>query len=231
MLKKSKYTWRWVLVLIGGMAWVSLGCSPQTLSMFLMPFADTSIDPEYKLFKADKEINLAIVSRFVRLDTHPDALGADVELAEHVAEKLRERCKENKHRLKIIPAAQVRSQEAKLRQLTGDASAAEIGRSLKADFVLDLSVRSFSLYEDISNWKMFRGRANLAINLHKLDGKDGEQNVFNKAFLRVHPRDSGPFDAGNLNPLTYRTEFLKIVANDISKMLIAYPPNEKRTLE
>ena len=44
---RSRYGWRWILILIGGLAWVSIGCSPQTLSVFLMPFTDNNTPPEY----------------------------------------------------------------------------------------------------------------------------------------------------------------------------------------
>lgn len=229
----SRYGWRWSFVLIGGLAWASLGCNPQTFSLILMPFTDNNVAPEYKLFAQDKEITLAILSRFARLETGTatDALGADAELTELIEEALHKRCAANKHRIKIIPAAQVRAHEAKLRQTSGaETSCVDLGKSLKADFVLDANMQSFSLFEKITYPPMYRGRTDLAISLYKMDAKEGHK-VFRKDFTRIHPRDSGPIDAGNMNASVYRRVFLMHVANDISRMLIAYPPEEKRSLE
>ena len=89
---RSQYGWRWLLVLLGGVSWLSIGCNPQSLSMMLMPFnGDNSVEPEYKLFVKDKEIALAIVSNFARPEIHPDLQAADAELAEQVATAFRKR--------------------------------------------------------------------------------------------------------------------------------------------
>src|SRR5262245_42038367 len=92
ILARSRYGWRWLLVLIAGISGFSIGCNPQTLSMFLLPFTDNKNDPEYKLFAADKEINLVVLSSFAHRQFNPDYAPADHELAEHVALAMRKRC-------------------------------------------------------------------------------------------------------------------------------------------
>ncbi|MBI1832749.1 MAG: hypothetical protein HYR84_15010 [Planctomycetes bacterium] len=229
---QSRHGWRWVLVLLFGAAWLSIGCSPQTLSMFLMPFTDNNVAPEHKLFADSKEITLAILSNFGRLEARSDAHGSEVELAELTMAALKKRCADNKHRIKFIADAQVRSQVAKLRQQTGgEPSAVEVGKNLKADYVLELTIDSFSLYEKIAFPPMYHGRANLAINLYKTDAKGGEHKVFGKEYARVHPRDTGPFDASSMSVTMYRTRFLMAIADDLSKIFIGYPPEERRKLE
>src|SRR5947208_2436748 len=102
---RSRYGWRWFLVLLGGLSWLSIGCSPQTLSMFLMPFTDNKVDPEYKLFAADKEVTLVILSNFKDAQFQEEIRKADTELADQVSQFLRNRCEANKHKLKLIPQA------------------------------------------------------------------------------------------------------------------------------
>jgi hypothetical protein len=228
----SRVGWRWILVLIGGAAWLSVGCSPQSLSALLLPFADTSLPPEYQLFSSDKEITLAIVSNFNKLETNAQIQTANVELAELLADIMRKRCTDNKNKIKIIPDAQVRSQESKLRQLNGgDPTPLEIGAKLKADYVLDLAINSMSLYEKITYPPMYHGKTNLMLTLYKVDAKEGEHKVFGKEFMRVHPRDTGAIDSTAMNPSMYRTVFLMHVADDISMMFLSYPPEDRKKLE
>jgi hypothetical protein len=229
---KSRYGWRWIMILMGALAWVSVGCNPQSISMFLMPFTDNNTPPEYKLFAADKEIKLAIVTNFARPEIHPDLQAADAELAELVGQALRKRCEENKHKIKIVPIAQVRSQELKQRQLTGgEPSGVEIGKNLKADYVLELTINFLSLYEKNTYPPMYRGKSDVAVSLYKVDVKDGEHKVFGKDFPRLYPGGSGPIDASSMGPQTFRRGFLTKVANDVSKMFISYPPDESHQLE
>ncbi|MBM3997042.1 MAG: hypothetical protein FJ303_23255 [Planctomycetes bacterium] len=228
----SRVGWRWIVVLVFGAAWLSIGCSPQTLSMFLMPFTDNNIPPEYKLFADSKEITLAVLCNFGKLEARTDAHGSEVELADLTMKAIKKRCEENKHRIKFVPDAQVRSQIAKLRQQTGgEPAAVELGKSLKADYVLDVTIESFGLYEKSTFPPMYRGRANLMIGLYKTESKDGLHKVFDKEYARVHPRDTSPLDASSMSVTMYRNLFLMAIANDLSKTFVSYPPEERRKLE
>ncbi len=230
-IPKSRYGWSWIFVMLGIASWVSIGCSPQSLSMLMMPFTDNNLPPDYKLFAADKEITLAIVSNFARNEVHPDLQAADAELADQVAHAIKKRCAENKHKIKIINSAQVRSEQLKQQLAGGIVSPIDIGKSLKADYVLDLTINSFSIYEKNHLPPFYRGKTDLAVDLYKIDVKDGEHKVFNKEFPRLYPSGSGPIDASSMPPSTFRRGFVTKIANDISKMFISYPPEEKRQIE
>jgi hypothetical protein len=232
VIVSSHYRWRWLLVLLGGLSWLSIGCNPQSLSMLLMPFnGDNGVEPEYKLFAKDKEITLAILCNFTRPDFQPDLQPAETELADLTAQALRKRCAENKHKIKIVPSAQVRSQQLKMRLAEGEPTPVELGKSLKADYVLDLTILSISLYEKLHHPPMYRGKTELAVNLYKVDVKDGEHRVFNKDYARIYPEGSGPIDAGSMALPTFRRGFLSKVGIDITKMFIAYAPDESHQLE
>lgn len=215
----------WSLVLVGGLAWLSIGCSPATLSMLMMPWSDNKIDPEYKLFADSKEINLVILSNFAQSEFRAEINPADTELAARVAEFLRKRCNENKHKLKIVPHTQVRNFQEK-EQSSGEFSAMEAGKHFKADFVLDLTIQSLSLFEKNSYPKMFRGSTEISVNLYKMNVKEGDNKVFSKDYRTEYP-SRGPIDAGNSNPASFRNLLLAKVARDVTKMLIAFPPEER----
>ena len=230
---KSRYGWRWILVLLGGLAWVSIGCSPQTLSALLMPFTDNNTPPECKLFESDKEITLCIMSNFARPELHEVLIGADAELADQLIHAFRKRCQENKHKIKFIPSAQVRSEEIKQRQTGGFVSPVDIGKTLKADYVLEVKINSFSIYEKDTYPQMYRGKTELAVNMYKVAAKDGEEHkLYSKEFPRVYPNGMSTLVAdGGLNASMFRSKYLSVVANDIAKMFISYPPEERRMLE
>src|ERR1700686_920156 len=221
---KSRDGWMLVLVLIGGMAWVLPGCNPQMLYMLLAPMSDNNIQPEHKLFAKDKEITLALLVNFApseRSQYSPDIQAAPAELAELTKDAFRKRCEENKHKLKIIPDAQVRSEEARQRQMTGGyVSPVELGKGLKADFVLDLTISSFSLYAKNPSPPMYRGKADLAITLFRMNTKaDESHKAFFKDFTRLYPRDD-PIDASSTAPPAFRRSFLLKVANEVTKTFI-----------
>ncbi len=223
--------WRWPLLLIAALSWLSIGCSPQSLYMFMMPFSDMNVQPEEKLFKENKELTLVIMTNFARPELRPDMQGADAELSGLLAQSLRKRCAENKHKLKIVSDAQVRSQQ--LNQLVGgQLSPVEIGKHFKADFVLDLTINSFSLYEKDLYPPMYRGKTDVAISLYAVNTKtDDGHKIFNKELQRGFPSGPGPIDATSMTPSWFRTLFLTKVANDVAKTFISYPPEERRVLD
>lgn len=230
-MAKLQFGWRWTWALVGCLSWFTVGCNPQTLSMLFMPFTDSNVQPEYKLFGTDKEITLAILSNFDSPEIHPDLQPADAELAEQMGQAIRKRCADNKHKIKIVPYAQVRSEYFKQRTSGDGSGPVELGKNLKADYVLDLTIKSFSLYEKGYIPPMYRGKTDVIVNLYKVKDKDGEHKVFTREFPRLFPARSGPIDAGNATPSAFRTAFVGKVANDIAKMFLAYPPEENRVLE
>jgi hypothetical protein len=228
----SRFGWRWLFVLFGFATWVSAGCSPQMLSMMVMPFTDNNIPPEYHLFKQEKEISFAVVSSFANAQLHPDLIGADDELGDQVTSAFRNRCQKNGHKIKLIPSAQVRSEVLKQRQADGVVRPVEIGKALKADYVLEITVHSFGIYEKNHQPPMYRGNTNLGVNLHKVEVKDNEDHkLFGKEYPRIYPATTGPILADGTSSSFFRTRFLTAVANDISKMFLAYPPEERRAVE
>jgi hypothetical protein len=229
-MNKTRYGWRWMLLLGAGFAWLSIGCSPQTLSIFLMPFTDTNIPPEHKLFAKDREITLVILSSFVDPPIHHDLLGADAELAGHLANAFRKRCADNKHRIKIVQDAQVRGELLNPLE-RGEVRAVEIGKKHKADYVLDLTIKSMTLKEPNFYPEMFRGRADIAMTLYKVGAKEGEAAPFSKEFRTEYPRSGAPIEVGRASATQFRDAFLPALAREITKVFIAYSPDERRAMD
>lgn len=217
---------RWFPVFVAAAAWLSIGCNPAMLTMFLLPFTDNKKDPEHLLFAADKEITLVVLSKFSETETRPDYSPADVELGESVAGALRKRCQENKHKLKLIPQPDVRSHYLSQLAQDGDTSPVAIGKKFKADYILTLNIDSFSLYQKDALPRMYRGTARVNIDLYNVNAK-GEDPL---AFHTTHNADFGgsrvPIEVGNRNPADFRHMFVRRMARDVSRMFIAFPLDE-----
>ncbi len=230
---RSRLGLRWFLF-ICSLPWLAFGCNPQSLSMLLMPFTDNKVDPtEYKLFKSDKdkdkEVTLVVLANFKESQFQEEIRKADVELAEQVSHYLRKRCEENKNKLKLIPQAQVRSMQ--LKQLSEDEhelDPVEMGKKFKADFVLHLEIERIQIYEPKSYPKMFRATTQININLYRMKAKDAEdaQPVRDKLYAVEYPKDAIQMEG--LSPAQFRRSFLDKAGREISRMFIAFSPDELR---
>ncbi|MBI2803493.1 MAG: hypothetical protein HYX68_00740 [Planctomycetes bacterium] len=221
---------RWMFLVLAGLAGLSIGCNPQSLSMLLMPFQDTNIQPEWPLFKKNKELTLVILANFAKGEDRADLRPAATELADELVTAFRQRCEANSHKIKIVPNLEVR---AKQLNLGSDAlrRPVELGEQFKADYVLDLTINSISLYAKGYHPLMFRGQTDININLYKVKGKDGETRVFTKEFRRAFPNNSLPMDASSISAAGFRQLFVRKTAHDIAKIFLAYPPEERHMME
>jgi hypothetical protein len=236
MARQTRYGWRWLVVLFGGLAWLSIGCSPQSLTMFLLPFDGANKqEPEYKLFPdkkfyaEGKEIKLVVLSNFANAQFQPDIRPADHELADAVSEHLRLRCQANKQKLKLVPQAEVQSYQMKGID-DGDITPLDIGKKFKADYVLDLTIQKFSLYQEKSYPRMFCGNTQIGIKLYKMDTKGEEPVVFTKAYANRFTNTHGDalLEAGNSDPTDFRRAFMSKLGKEISRMFIPYDQDETK---
>ena len=128
----------------------------------------------------------------------------------------------------MIPKEQVNNLRFKL-TAEGELDPVELGRELKADYVLHLEIEQFQIYEPKSYRRLFHGKADIAISLYKMKTKDVEDGhlVFGpKDYMPEYP-SSGPESAEGVNPNYFRRMFVQKAGQEISRMFIAYPPEEK----
>ncbi len=219
----------WAAVFVGAASLV-VGCNPQTLNFLLMPFVDDKEPPKLcKLASPDKkEVTVAIVTTFANLETRPEMLPIESDLSDRLAADMRKRAAANKEKIKFVPTAKVRSL---MNQTAGNTlSPREIGRKLKADFVINLEINSISLYEKGSFNQLFRGKTEIAITCVEL-GKPSEEATHQEIYVHEYPGARGPIDVGNSSVLEFRTKFLDVIAQDIARYFIAYSPDENRRMD
>lgn len=223
---RTQYGWRWVLVAVAVVSWLSIGCNPSTLSFLLLPWVDNKIEPDYKLFAKENELTLAILSNFSEPHWQPELAPAEAEIAERLAQFFRKRCQDNKHKIKIVPQTDVKAAHLKL-LADGGMTPVALGKKVKADYVLDLNIQSFSLYQKDSYPRMYRGNADIQMSLHKIEVKDEDHKVFHKLYRVDYSGGKAPIMASDSNPQQFRDLFVTKIARDVSKMFVSYPPEER----
>jgi ribosomal protein S17E len=205
---------------------LTLGCSPAAMSMLLMPWTDDKIPPEFKLANKDKEVTVAVLATFGTLELRPEIAPADTELAEKFTASLRKRCQENKEKVKVLSPTQVRGLQNKQGGLAS-LSPTEVGKQLKADYVIALEITSLSLYERNSFRQLYRGNAEISISLFDVNKPEGEHKVFDKPYRTEYPGARGPIDASGSSEGQFRTAFLTKIARDLTKVFTGFPPDER----
>jgi hypothetical protein len=218
----GRLAWGLLLALSG--AWLSIGCSPATVYMLLVPFTDNNTPAKFKIANPDKEVTVAVVSNFSNLETRAELIDAHNELAQKFVASLEKRAKENKEKLKFIPLAQVRSRQNKL-GANPTSSVAEIGKHFKADYVISLEIVNIDLFLKGSSRQLYQGITDISVQLFDMSKEEGERRVHEENFRREYPRT--PIDAGGSTPSQFRGIFLSRVGNDLSRIFTSYPPEER----
>ncbi|MCS7044861.1 MAG: hypothetical protein NZO58_00745 [Gemmataceae bacterium] len=219
--------WRWVAFLLGTLG-VSFGCTPATLSLLFLPFTDDRIPPKCHLAK-NKEVTLCITTSSTALETRPDLIPAEQELAELLAQQLRQAAVENKEKIKVVPPSRVRSflqsGEASGRALS------DVGKQFKADYVISLEIASMSLYERGSQQMLFRGNTEIKVSVIDVAKPAGEGTIFTETYRREFPLNH-PLEVTDARDVPlFRQRFLGAVATDIARMFTPYPSNRRHLME
>ena len=216
-------SWKWTALLLGTL-WVSIGCTPATISYFFLP---STVPPVCKLAKK-KEVTVCIVTNFASLETRSEAIHADRELAETFADQLRNRAKENREKIKVVSPDKVRAYQIE-GELAGR-SLHDIGTHFKADYVIALDVNQLSLYEHGSSQQLYRGVTDLNIQVIDVSQAVGEATIFKDAYRREFPT-SGPRAASDMSIGQFRGMFLNAVATDLARKFTAYPIESRHVMD
>jgi hypothetical protein len=225
MTANHKCPWHWAAFILGTL-WVSIGCTPATLSMFFLPFVDDKIPPRCKLAKK-QEVTVCIVTNFASLETRPDVIPAESELAQLVADQLRKRTQENREKVKVLPPSRTQS----LNHAGDGPSLHQIGKRAKADYVIALEIQSLSLYEKNSSNMLYRGNLDMLVRVVDVNQPDGEGTIFNEPYRGEYPGAIGPVDVAEMNVRHFRARFLNKVAGDVARMFTAYPREQRLDMD
>jgi hypothetical protein len=203
---------RWFLA--GLVAAACAGCDPATTAYFLLP--ETKDPAELRRLASDdkkKDVKVAVLTH-TELETRPELIQADRQLAEYLAKQLRERCAENKERVTVVPPRRVEDYKSAHPRWRGPL---EVGRELKVDYVIYLEINSMTLYEKGSSNLLYHGRAQISVSL--VDVNHPDENPDQTELTAEYPSEArgGTLDASlDTNPMQFRAAFLGYVAKRLS---------------
>jgi hypothetical protein len=217
--------WRWFFSSLSVLIILSTGCNILSLPFFIfgpepkVPPLLHRIAPENK----EKEAT-AVILVAGDLETRSELIRADRDLAQRLAHHLKEGCKYNEEKVRIVSPAKIdqfKSNHPDWQKWLP----AEIGQHFKAEWVIHLEIDSLSLYERGSSNQLYRGRAEIKVSL--IDVKNPEDGPREKFYTGQYPGEAKPpVEVSSSNSLEFRRLFLDHVAEQISWYFTAHPTNK-----
>ena len=132
-----------------------------------------------------------------------------------VAEQMCKLMQEKVPKIKVVEAKKV----AKWCEDNKWEEFAEVGKAMKADIVVGVDLRKFTIYQ---SQNLYQGKANSAVKVY--DCKDGGKVVFEKILPQtVYPPNTF-IQTSDIQESEFRREFVGILADQIARHFYAHDP-------
>jgi len=215
---------RGFLAMLGAAAALSTGCQASTMAYFLFPEAKHEADMKKIASEDKKEVKVVILTYNTDLDSGPELVSADRQIAEMVATKLREMCETNGENVTIVNPHKVEEFKATHPDWRNEPNLAEVGRQFKADYVIYVEIGKLSMYEEGSKQTLYHGQASLSV--HLVDVHKPEDAPLPKQISFVYPDTRGPVPVEDMQPAEFRQKFLGYLAWRLGRNWTAIPIRE-----
>jgi hypothetical protein len=197
------------------------GCNIMALPFFLLPGMDPKHEAKCKLVPHDKDRGARVVIlTSCGMETRPEFLRVDRELGRLLYMQLEDGLKKNQERVVVVPIGQVekyKDDHPNWHSLSPE----EVGKHFSADYVISLEINSVSLYEPGSINTLFRGHAEISLDV--LDVlKPANGPIYREEYTINYPRARGPIPASEGNIQQFRQRFLSVVARELSWRFTAH---------
>ena len=207
---------------------LTIGCNPlQTLGFIFRD--DPKIQPKYPLRpkegpKKERDAEISVLILCLQRQGLPIEFGgSDRELAADMSRILPDMAKLNKDKLRLVSADDLANYQAKhpnWRTL----SAAQIGKALGADCVIQAYIASASLYQPGTQNQLYDGKAEVEVNVYDLTGEKPVERHYNHPF-EYKPNKSP--DVSNTNVNVYRQGFLETLARQLCWKHVEHPSSDE----
>jgi hypothetical protein len=219
---------RWDHRLMAGLMVAALacgaGCNIAALPFFLSGGKST-IEPKCKLAAEDKEKTVrVIILASSGLEIRPEFLRTEDQLSRLVAEHMREGYKESKDKVTVVSTSQVAKYKDEHPNWSNIEPSA-IGKYFDADYVIELTINSVSLYEPGSAGQIFQGRADISVDVVDVNNSS-EGPKFSKDRKFEYPRGGRPELADQSSPAQFRQKFFDVMAREISWYFVEHDADE-----
>jgi hypothetical protein len=204
---------------------LSFGCSPLTTIAFLL-HKDDKVPAQVPLKPKDKEaakketVTVAVLVSQQGSVADPEFARIDQQLAREMAKLMPEYAKPTKQKIEVVAPSKVDQFKIANRNWR-TMKAAEIGKKLGADFVLDVTLGGISIYQPNSANQIYEGRAAVSVDVHDVTDPAAEPNHYEHPF--TYPKSR--FRAADELPLSrFRTEFVGTLAKELVLKHVEHPP-------
>ena len=134
---------------------------------------------------------------------------------------------EKKKRIEVIKASKIHKWQDEHPDWHSIASEAEIGKRLKADYVVYLELGHMRFWEEGSNKTLFQGKAEMTVTVIKVDEDEGEV-VFPREYVTVEFPKGRPIPAGNdMSMPQFRRMFITRIAQRVCWIFLPHERSDE----
>ncbi len=199
------------LMLVGAL---TAGCQLMALPYFFLPGMEPKRPAECELASKDKDktVKVLILGQSA-LETRPEFLRVDRDLAQMLSHEMIAGFKKNKEKVVMVANSLVEKYKDDHPNWK-EIGAAEIGKYFHADYVVEVEVNQISLYEPGSANTLFRGRCDISLNV--VDVLKHDEPKYHEEYSTEFPKVRGAMDASNGSAAQFKQKFLSVVARELS---------------
>jgi hypothetical protein len=210
---------RRVLLFLGILA-MGGACNPLYLPLFLTGKPQMTPAELYKLASKDKKKEVkAVILTYMGLETRPEFIQSDRDIARFLALHLKKLTEENEEKVSIVNPFKVEEyKNANPDWHSSHLDLREIGKHFKADYVIYIEVGSLSMYQPGSIGTFYRGQAILTVSLVNLNEED-DYTLPPREITFTYPREEqGGNEAVDADtpPQEFKLRFLNALARRLS---------------
>ena len=215
---------RGFLGILGAAAALCTGCQASTMAYFLFPEAKHEAEMKKLASDDNKEVKVAILTYSTDLETRPELIQADRQLAEMLAAKLRDLCEANNENVTIVNPHKVEEFKSSHPNWQQEPNLADIGRQFKADYLIYIEISSLSMYEKGGGQQLYHGQAGLSVQV--VDVHKPDESPLPRQVSFVYPEARGPVPVDDMQPAEFRQKFLGFLAWRLARNWTAVPIRE-----
>jgi hypothetical protein len=214
--------WRRWVIGVGLLAFVMMGCSPSMLWHVMR--GDDKLDPVSPLpcKEGKDEVTVAILaSSSPTLGMDPSFAGAERELATLIGQRMAAETKEDRRPIRVIEQTKMEQFKRTPGQDWRTMNPTAIGKKLGADYVIDLTVNSMSIFQPEFGREFYQGRAQLQVVVWDTEKPDAPYQDY------FHPAVGEQKSTAGMSPAGYRKWFINEVAMEVAHRHIPHVATRK----
>jgi hypothetical protein len=201
------------------------GCNASSLAYFLFP--ERKHDPDIKKIAADDKRDVKVV--ILTYSPQLEFVHADREMSQVFAQTLRKLCEDNGENVTIVHPRKVEEFKSSHPEWHALPDLGEVGKQLKADYVIYVEVSQLKLYEEHTANQFYRGYASLSVQL--IDVNKPDESTDAKQFTVTYPDAKGPLPVEDSTEGVFRQAFLGYVAKKLAWCFTGSPIQEHYWVE